>query len=162
VANATRHRATIRGNATSREEHAMSESTAESIRQRMREVRCEIGEDVEEFVESARTITDWRFYVQKYPWICLGAAFALGYVVVPKRVRMINLDADAVLELAKRKELVIKPEKKQREKPSWRSNLASLAASAAMRGAMWYLGQRDSGASSASSTNDGRQRSSAT
>lgn len=130
----------------------MSASSADSIRQRMREVRCEIGEDVEEFVESARTATDWRNYVTQYPWICVGAAFALGFVVVPKRVKMINLDADAVLELAKRKELVIKPEKKQRDKPSWRNRLFSLATHTAMQGAMAYLrNQSGNGAARASS-----------
>jgi len=117
----------------------MSESTADSIRQRMREVRCELGEDVEQFVESARTVTDWHYYYERYPWLCVGAAFALGFVIVPKRMPVINLDADAVLELAKTKQLVIKPEKKTSDKRSWRAGLVSLLANAAIRGAMAYM-----------------------
>jgi hypothetical protein len=108
----------------------------------MREVRCELGEDVEEFVESARTMTDWHYYFERYPWVCIGAAVALGYVVVPKKSSIINLDADAVLELAKKKQLVIKPEKKNPDKRSWRASLVSLMASAALKGAMAYMRHR--------------------
>jgi hypothetical protein len=132
----------------------MSASSAESIRQRMREVRCELGEDVQEFVETAKTVTDWRFYVERYPWICMGAAFAIGYVVVPKKVKMFNLDADAVLELARRKELVIKPEKKEKEKKSWRSNLGSLLATAALKGAMTYMRNSQNGSAHAARAPD--------
>jgi len=126
----------------------------------MREVRCELGEDVEEFVESARTITDWHYYFERYPWLCVGAAFALGYVVVPKRMPVINLDADAVLELAKTKQLVIKPEKKNPEKRSWRAGLVSLLANAAVRGAMAYMRHRSSNDSNDSlfaTTNSGKR-----
>jgi len=138
----------------------MSESTADSIRQRMREVRCELGEDVEEFVESARTITDWHYYVERYPWVCIGAALALGYVVVPRRMPIINLDADAVLELAKKKQLVIKPEKKNPEKRSWRAGAASLLANAALKGAMTYMRHRatnDSSDNFFASSNGGKK-----
>jgi len=139
----------------------MSESTAESIRQRMREVRCELGEDVEEFVESARTITDWHYYVERYPLICIGAAFAIGYLVVPKRMPLINLDADAVLELAKQKQLVIKPERKNPEKRSWRAGLVSLLANAAVKGAMTYMrhrpGSNHSSEPSFATTNGGKK-----
>lgn len=138
----------------------MSESTADSIRQRMREVRCELGEDVEEFVESARTMTDWHYYFERYPWICIGAAFALGYVVVPGRRPIINLDADAVLELAKKKQFVITPEKKEPEKRSWRAGIVSLLANAALKGAMTYLRHRSANDSSDSffaSSNGGKK-----
>jgi len=138
----------------------MSESTADSIRQRMREVRCELGEDVEQFVESARTVTDWHYYFERYPWLCVGAVFALGYVVVPKRMPVINLDADAVLELAKKKQLVIKPEKKNPDKRSWRAGLVSLLANAAVRGAMAYMRHRstnDSADSFFATSNGGKK-----
>src|SRR5262245_54355091 len=120
----------------------MSESTAEEIRLRMHEVRSELGENVEELVESARTITDWHYYVERYPWLCIGAAVALGYVVIPRRMPVVNLDADAVLELAKKKQLVLKPGKKNPEKRSWRAGFLSLLANAAIRGAMTYMNHR--------------------
>lgn len=56
-----------------------------AIRQRMEEVRCDLDEDVQEIVESARDMGDWRSYVRSYPWACLGAAAVAGYLLVPRR-----------------------------------------------------------------------------
>ena len=63
--------------------HNSPETTA--IRQRMKEVRRELDEDVQEIVEGARDLRDWRSYVRSYPWLCLGAAVAAGYLIVPRR-----------------------------------------------------------------------------
>lgn len=62
--------------------HNSSETNA--IRQRMAEVRCDLDEDVQEIVESARDLGDWRYYVKTFPWICLGAGLAAGYLIVPR------------------------------------------------------------------------------
>jgi hypothetical protein len=51
----------------------------------MEEVRCELDEDVQEFVEDARGMGQWRYYVRTYPWVCVGAALAAGYLIVPRR-----------------------------------------------------------------------------
>ena len=56
-----------------------------AIRQRMEEVRCDLDEDVQEIVEGARDMGDWRSYVRSYPWVCLGAAAVAGYLIVPRR-----------------------------------------------------------------------------
>ena len=55
-----------------------------AIRQRMDEVRCDLDEDVQDIVEGARDMGKWRYYVRTYPWICLGAALAAGYLIVPR------------------------------------------------------------------------------
>lgn len=52
----------------------------------MRRVRRELNVEVQEIVEQARDLADWRYYVGRYPWICLGGAAALGYLLVPARV----------------------------------------------------------------------------
>jgi len=57
----------------------------QAIRQRMEEVRCDLDEDVQEIVEGARDMGAWRSYVRTYPWVCLGAALAVGYLIVPRR-----------------------------------------------------------------------------
>ena len=56
-----------------------------AIRQRMEEVRCDLDQDVQEIVEGARDLRDWRSYVRTYPWVCVGAALAVGYLLVPRR-----------------------------------------------------------------------------
>ena len=58
---------------------------AESVRARMQQLRCEIDEDMEDMAASARSMVDWKHYVKTYPWVCLGAAVALGFLIVPKR-----------------------------------------------------------------------------
>ena len=58
----------------------------QAILRRMEEVRCDVDEDVQEIVEGARDMGKWRYYVRTYPWICLGAALAVGYLIVPRRV----------------------------------------------------------------------------
>lgn len=63
-----------------------------AIRQRMEEVRCDLDEDVQEIVEGARDMGKWRYYVRTYPWICLGAALAAGYLIVPP-IRGVPSDA---------------------------------------------------------------------
>jgi hypothetical protein len=55
----------------------------QAIRQRMELVRCDLDEDVQEIVEGARDMGDWRYYVKTYPLICLGGALIAGYLIVP-------------------------------------------------------------------------------
>lgn len=116
-------------------------SSADAIRERMKLVRHEISDDVDEIVESTRDMTDWRSYVKRYPWVCLGVAVAAGIFVVPKRVSLIAPDADTLLKLAKRKKLVVEPKPKAKAKSGVSGALLSLMTNAALRGGMAYAGQ---------------------
>ena len=51
----------------------------------MLEVRCDLEDDVQEIADGVRELVDWKAYVKRYPWICLGTAFVLGYAIVPRR-----------------------------------------------------------------------------
>lgn len=57
----------------------------EAILRRMEQIRRGLDEDVQDIVEGARDFGNWRYYVRAYPWICLGAAVAGGYLIVPRR-----------------------------------------------------------------------------
>ena len=57
----------------------------EAVRERMKQLRCEIDEDVNDVSEGACAMLDWRRFVKTHPWMCIGAAIALGYWIVPKR-----------------------------------------------------------------------------
>ncbi|MCU0720959.1 MAG: hypothetical protein MUC83_14710 [Pirellula sp.] len=67
-------------------EKAMNEThETEDILRRMGEIRDELDEGVQEIVERAREMKDWRTYVQAYPWLFLGSAVVAGYLMVPRR-----------------------------------------------------------------------------
>ena len=71
------------------------------VRARMQQIRCEIDLDLETMATRAHNVVDWKHYVKTYPWVCLGTAAALGFLIVPKRSRAIHPDVAALAELAK-------------------------------------------------------------
>ncbi len=83
----------------------------QEIRQRMEMVRSDLEDDVHEIVEDARVMSEWRYYVRTYPWACLGAALAVGYLVVPRRVflRGMQSDSQTLVELAKQSQMLVTP-----------------------------------------------------
>lgn len=111
---------------------------AESIQKQMRSVREDIRDDVRELVVSAREMTDWTIYVKAYPWLCLGAAFALGFVVVPSRSVIMKPDAEGLLELARRNKLVVKMQETPppKKRGGLLNELLSLAAATLLQSGM--------------------------
>jgi hypothetical protein len=77
------------------------EPASSSSRQRQRQMG--------KMAASARTKVDWRYYVKTYPWVCLGAAAALGFLIVPKRSRATRPDLVPMTEPATTGHLVVKP-----------------------------------------------------
>lgn len=59
------------------------ETTA--LLRRMAEVRADLDDGAQEIAESARDLGEWRHYVKSYPWVCLGVACVVGYLIVPRR-----------------------------------------------------------------------------
>ena len=71
---------------------ATAPNDIDAIRQQMAQIRHELHQDVRGVVENAEAVTDWRRYYRMYPWACLAVAFAIGYLIVPKRRRKIPRD----------------------------------------------------------------------
>ena len=97
----------------------------EAIRQRMELVRCDLDEDVQEIVEGARDMSDWRYYVKTYPWICLGGALVAGYLIVPGALGALASVAASASA-----------------KGGARGKLLSLIGNLVMRSALTYAGQQ--------------------
>jgi len=72
----------------------------DTVRARMQGIRCDIDQDLEDVSASARSLVDWKHYVKAYPWVCLGAAAALGFLIVPKRSAAASGDLPAPAEPA--------------------------------------------------------------
>ena len=88
----------------------MSENQqADAIRREMAAIRSDLHEDVHDLVETARQMSDWRYYVRRFPWMSVAAAAAVGFLVVPSRLEVTSPDPDSLAELARQKRLVVKP-----------------------------------------------------
>ena len=61
------------------------DNPADDICRRMEAVRRTAGEEVETIVRSARTLSDWRYYVKNHPFLLAGAAAGLGFLLIPKK-----------------------------------------------------------------------------
>lgn len=71
-----------------------------AIRERMDEVRRDLDEDVQEIVEGARDLGQWRTYLRNYPWVGAGLALAAGYLIVPHRAAGMRSDCQPLAQLA--------------------------------------------------------------
>jgi len=123
-------------------EKLMNESREiQEIRQRMAEVRYVIEDDVQNITDDARVMTDWRQYVKSYPWACLGAAAALGYLVVPRRfiLKGVQPNSETLAEFAKQYQAVAG--RKAPAQDSVRSTLLKFVGKQVAWAVLSYVGQ---------------------
>lgn len=78
--------------------------TAAEIQRDMRQVRCDLNDEMDGIVDNARQITedftDWRTYVKSNPLLYVGVAAVVGYWVMPTRVAVDRPVAQSLAELA--------------------------------------------------------------
>src|SRR5260370_19340933 len=55
------------------------------IQRRMAQIRRDMHHEVQGAVRGAQSLTDWRSLLGSHPWLSLGLAAALGYLIVPRR-----------------------------------------------------------------------------
>jgi len=108
------------------------------ICQQMDKVRRNLGDEVDEIVESAQTLTDWRYYIKTHPWMCLAGAAALGYFIVPKRMVVFGPSAEMIEEAIKRSALAFKPPPAPPPKSGLTSAIFGMLTNVALRHAMNY------------------------
>lgn len=109
---------------------------AEEIQRQMREARSELRDDVQEIVANARVMADWHYYVRTYPWLCVGAAAAAGFLLVPSRVTVVQPDSRELADLVRQHQVAVKAELKPKPTAGILGSLINLAAGAALQGAM--------------------------
>ena len=92
-------------------ERRMSDDNAraEEIRQEMQAVRARLDGKFNGVVTNARRLFDWQRYYEKSPWVATGLAFALGYVVVPRRSTL-TPDEETRKAISGRRRLVVSPQ----------------------------------------------------
>jgi hypothetical protein len=94
----------------------------------MREVRSNVDAEVERFVEAARAMTDWRHYVRKFPWLCVGTAVAVGYLCIRPTKSRPSPEAQELVESASQQPLVGMPDQPARKMESLAVSLIRIAA----------------------------------
>ena len=110
----------------------------DGVRARMQGIRCDIDQGLEDVSASARSMVDWKHYVKTYPWVCLGTAAALGFLVVPKRAPAIHAGLATPAELAKSGQRAIYSAPAAR---GWLESLVATVVSVAFREGTAYLGR---------------------
>jgi len=123
--------------------HSDSSGEAERIRRHMQQVRAHMARDIDQIADATRTMADWRTYVRRYPWLFVGSAAVLGFMLVPHRPRKVMLDLEALRQLGAGCSVNVQ---KERPRPTLMagllSSLVSLGAQQAMRGVSRYVDQR--------------------
>ena len=112
---------------------ALATTQADEIQKEMRQIRVELKENVQEIVSSAREIVDWQSYVKAYPWLTVGAAALVGYLLVPSRTTVIRPDPEALRELTKSREML---EQQVKPKKSLMGMVVGMVAASAAQAAM--------------------------
>jgi hypothetical protein len=77
---------------------ATTESEVDIMRQRMSHLRSQITTEAADMAASARKLTDWRYHFRKMPWVAIGGAAALGFLLVPRKQRGVERAAEFTQE----------------------------------------------------------------
>lgn len=112
--------------------------TADDIRRQMQITRQRVRADVDEVVDSARQLADWRFYPRQFPWLTVGAAALAGFTMIPRRIEKVVPDAEALAELVREHKIVIDPGGKKAKKAGVMGALLATAGSALVRVGVAY------------------------
>jgi hypothetical protein len=116
-----------------------SVAQVDEIQGKMREIRCEMRDDVQGLVDNARQMGDWRYYVRTYPWACLGVAVAAGYLIVPPKLHVIQPDPKALVELAKARQISVNADIQPKPSGGMANRLLNMAAGMMIQGGLAVL-----------------------
>jgi hypothetical protein len=108
------------------------------LRRRMQHLRERMSVEAQLLNDDAQRLLDWRHYVARYPWWCLGAAAAAGFWLIPGH----TVTPTVKLDQASVDELVHQGASRSEQRGQWPRSLLSLAGDIGWRLAMGYLGQQ--------------------
>lgn len=115
---------------------------AREVQERMARLRREIADDVEQVTQRAREMTDWTFYVRKFPWAAAALAAAAGFLLVPKKQQVVAPTQDQLEALARSREFAAAATSQLKPSPSMVKGLAATLAAMAGRAALAYISEQ--------------------
>ena len=86
---------------------ATGSNDVDEIYHRMAVIRRELHTNVRESVAGAEAVVDWGRYTWTYPWIALGAAAAVGYLVYTSGHQKVTADTANLADGAQTGEPVV-------------------------------------------------------
>jgi hypothetical protein len=116
-----------------------SEDEANAVVERMAALRRELVSDVEHVAESAKAMTDWTYYVRRFPWAAVGVAAAAGFLLVPKRKTTVTPTAEQLAALVNNKQFVAAATDQLKAPQSVLKGIAATVAAMAGRAALAYV-----------------------
>jgi hypothetical protein len=119
--------------------HPNLDEQARDVVERMAALRHELVHDVESVAESAKAMTDWTFYVRRFPWAAVGLAAAAGFLLVPRKKTKMTPTAEQLAALVKNKEFVAAAADQLKPPQSLLKGLAATLAAMAGRAALSYV-----------------------
>jgi hypothetical protein len=120
-------------------EHARLDQ-AQQIRRTMACIRRELDVDVGEVEQSARTLLNWKYYIQNYPWACLAVSATIGYLVVPRKLEIHSPDPKTLEKLARKRHLVVEEKPTAQAKGGLVGTAFSFLSGLVLKTAMAQLG----------------------
>src|SRR5208282_548766 len=102
---------------------ATGSNDVDEIYHRMAVIRRELHMNVRESVAGAEAVVDWGRYTWTYPWIALGAAAAVGYMVYTSGHQKVTADTASLADGAQTGEPVAGTRAEGRGRSRTRQNL---------------------------------------
>jgi len=60
---------------------------ADDLRRQLAAARASLSRDAQAVASDARTLVDWRHHLRAHPWLAVGGAAAVGFLLAPRRRR---------------------------------------------------------------------------
>ena len=130
-----------------------NERQAQEIQARMATLRERMDGSAERAAIGARRWSDWRYYVKRFPLATTAVVAGVGYLLVPRRPKIIVPDPNDIAEMVKREQLVVSQKPKQRGAASVAQTVLGIVAAAAARAALSQLGDKFTSGAAARSQN---------
>jgi len=124
------------------------DDSADAIRRRMAELRSELTSDVRDVKRSTREIADQAremanpmYYIRRFPWASAAAAVAIGYLLVPKKAKIIKPDPEMLAELVRKHQVKLDASAISQDKQSMLQSLAVMGLTWALKSGLNYATQ---------------------
>jgi hypothetical protein len=116
-----------------------SSDEADEIRRQMQQIRVDVRDDVASLVDRIHNYTDWRYHWRNHPWWCLGTATAAGFLLVPRRNRIVKPSPEDLARLARQPRVIVEESVPSRGTGAVTTALLTMLGRAMMRGTASYL-----------------------